>query len=314
MLTLYPAISPYQTHELPVDNLHTLYVEECGNPNGLPVVFLHGGPGCGTAPEHRQFFDPERYRIVLFDQRGCGRSMPHAELKQNTTLDLVQDLETIRRTLNIDQWWIFGGSWGATLALVYAEHHPEKVLGLVLRGIFLCRQKDIDWFYQHGASRIFPDLWQEFESLVAPEQRHQMLQAYHQLLTGGDDVSRMHAAKNWSRWEAVCSTLQPSPKLEDQFVMPHFALAMARIECHYFMHQIFLEENYILNHIDKIQEIPGVIVHGRYDMVCPLDNAIALSNAWPKASLNIIREAGHSAFEPGITHALIQATNRIVSE
>ena len=313
MLTLYPPIKSYVNYELAVDPLHTLYVEECGNPKGVPILFLHGGPGGGCGPEHRRFFDPERYRIILYDQRGCGRSKPHAELTNNTTFHLLEDIEKIREHCHVSQWLLFGGSWGSTLALIYAQHFSHRVMGMILRGIFLCRTKDIEWFYQQGASRIFPDLWADFLEPIASEKRHQLLEAYYQLLTGEDDVARMNAAKAWSRWEAVCSTLNQCPQTEKQFLQPYHALAMARIECHYFRHQIFLEDNFILNNMKKIQSIPGILVHGRYDMICPLDNAIALYERWPEAQLNIIRDAGHSAFEPGITSALIHATNSLVS-
>jgi proline iminopeptidase len=254
------------------------------------------------------------YRIVLFDQRGCGRSTPHAELNGNRTDALIEDMEAIRIELGIDKWLLFGGSWGSTLSLLYAQRYPERVLGLILRGIFLCRRQDLQWFYQDGASHVFPDYWQSFVAPIAPADRGDMMRAYYRLLTGSNELARMGAAKAWSGWEAQCATLKPDPQLYEQFTDPRVALALARIEAHYFVNDAFLEPNQILANADKLKGIPGAIVHGRYDMVCPFDNAFALHEAWPDSDLQIVRDAGHSALEPGITDALIRATNRFARE
>ena len=314
MKTLYPPIQPYVSHSLPVGDGHVLHVEECGTMTGVPVVFLHGGPGGGSEPFHRQFFDPDVYRIVLFDQRGSGRSTPHASLDNNTTADLVADIEHIREHLGIDKWLVFGGSWGSTLALVYAETHPDRVKGLILRGIFLCREQDIHWFYQDGASHLYPDYWQDFLEPIPEPERGDLLQAYHRRLTGDDEVARMAAAKAWSVWEGRCATLQGRQEVVEHFAQPHTALSLARIEAHYFVNHSFLEANQILANIDRLQGIPGVIVHGRYDTICPVEQAWDLHQAWPEAELNIIGGAGHSASEPGIVDALITATMRFGKE
>ncbi|WP_417228097.1 prolyl aminopeptidase [Amphritea sp.] len=310
MNILFPDINPYKQHQLAVDDLHTLYIEESGNAQGIPVLFIHGGPGGGTSGTHRKFFDPEKYRIILFDQRGCGQSTPHAELTDNTTQNLISDIEQIREHLNIDQWLLFGGSWGSTLSLLYAESHPERVSGMILRGIFLCRERDIHWFYQEGASAIFPDYWQEYQKVIPPQERGDMLQAYHKRLTSENDIARMSAAKAWSIWEGRCSTLNPNNDVVDHFGAPHIALAMARIEAHYFINNAFIDTNQIIRDAHKIQHIPTVIVHGRYDMVCPIEQAFALQQVLPQAELHIVRDAGHSAFEPGITDNLIKATKQ----
>lgn len=311
MLTFYPQIKPYVKHSLEVEPPHTLYIEECGNPNGVPVVFLHGGPGAGCEPYHRQFFDPEAYRIVLFDQRGCGRSAPHAELGGNTTQALVADMERIREHLGIERWLIFGGSWGSTLALVYTQTHPERVTGLIVRGIFLCRPDEIQWFYQRGADRIFPDHWEDFITLISEEERHDLVRAYHRRLTGDDEVQRMAAAKSWSCWEGRCATLLGRREVVEHYGNPYNALSLARIECHYFINNSFLAPNQIIDNAGALKGIPGVIVHGRYDMVCPLENAWELHRAWPDAQLRIIPDAGHSATEKGIVDALIRATDEM---
>ncbi len=308
MHTLYPPIHPYVTHTLAVDQRHTLYVEECGNPAGVPVVFLHGGPGGGCAPMHRQYFDPNVYRIVLFDQRGCGRSAPHAELIDNSTPHLVADMEFIREHLGIERWLLFGGSWGSTLALVYAQTYPQRVLGLVLRGIFLCRSQDIDWFYQDGASHVFPDYWQDFIDAIPAAERDDLLRAYHRRLTGDNEVGRMSAAKSWSTWEGRCATLRSDAAVVNQFADPYTAVSLARIEAHFFVNQCFLRANQILTDAARLAPLPGIIVHGRYDMVCPLDQAWALHQAWPSADLRVIADAGHAVSEPGIVDALIGAT------
>jgi proline iminopeptidase len=310
-LTLYPAIAPYRHFTLAVDAPHVLYVEECGNPAGLPVVFLHGGPGAGCENYHRRFFDPARYRIILFDQRGCGRSTPHAELSGNTTPNLVADIERLRMHLGVTRWVVFGGSWGSTLALAYAQAHPDRVLGLVLRGIFLCRDQDIRWFYQDGASHVFPDFWQDYIAPVPLTQRQDMVSAYYALLTGADEVRRMAAAKAWSVWEGRTATLYTNPDVVSHFGEAHVALSLARIECHYFMNHSFMEPDQLVRNAHRLRDIPGVVVHGRYDMVCPVDQAHALHQAWPQAELRIIPDAGHSATEPGIVDVLIQATRAL---
>jgi proline iminopeptidase len=309
MTALYPPLEPYRQFTMAVDTPHTLYVEESGNPDGLPVVFLHGGPGAGCVPDHRRLFDPERYRIILFDQRGAGQSRPHAELADNTTQALVGDIETIREHLGIEKWLVFGGSWGSTLGLVYAETHPERVTALIVRGIFLCRPQDIQWFYQHGASRIFPDYWQDYLAPVAEAERTDMVSAYYRLLTDDNPQTRLNAAKAWSIWEGRTLSLSPCNNAETIFSNPHLALSLARIECHYFMHNSFLDDNQILRDAHRLKSIPGIIVHGRYDIICPIDNAFALHQAWPGAEFRIIDDAGHAVTETGIRDALLQATD-----
>ena len=311
MLTLYPEIKPYARHELAVEEPHVLYVDESGSPDGLPVVFIHGGPGAGCDAASRRYFDPNLYRIVTFDQRGCGRSTPHASLENNTTQALVADLECIREHLGIDKWLLFGGSWGSTLALAYAQAHPERVHGLILRGIFLARDQDIHWFYQEGASRMFPDYWQDYLAPIPADERHDLVAAYHKRLTGNDQIAQMHAAKAWSGWEGRMLGLCPSPQHVERFSEPQRALSIARIECHYFTNNSFLEPNQLIRDMHKIAHLPGVIIHGRYDMICPLDNAWELHQAWPNSELQVIREAGHAASEPGITDALVRATGEM---
>ena len=314
MLNLYPDIEPYARHRLAVDEPHELYLEESGNPDGIPVLVVHGGPGGGCEDYHRRFFDAERFRIILMDQRGAGRSTPLAELEGNSTGALVQDMETIRQFLGIDRWLLFGGSWGSTLSLVYAETYPERVLGLVLRGIFLCRPRDIQWFYQEGASRVFPDYWQDFLAPIPEAERGDMVTAYYRRLTSANELEQIQAAKAWSIWEGRCATLHPNPKVVEHFGHPHVAIALARIECHYFMNNAFLEPDQIVRDAGRLADIPGVIVHGRYDMVCPLDNALALHQAWPEAELHIIRDAGHSASEPAIVDALLRGVEEVVAK
>jgi proline iminopeptidase len=309
MRTLYPALEPYVRHTLEVDSPHRIYVEECGNPSGIPVLFIHGGPGGGCEFYHRQYFDPRRYRVVLFDQRGCGRSTPHAALDGNNTQALLSDMEALRIKLGIDRWLLFGGSWGSTLGLIYAEAYPERVLGLVLRGIFLCRRRDIDWFYQDGASRLFPDYWQDFLRPVPLSNRDRTINAYYKLLTGDDEVARLSAARAWSIWEARASTLRARPALVEHFSDARIALSMARIECHYFVNDCFVGPNHILDNADRLKGLPGVIVQGRYDVVCPTDQAYALHEAWPEARFEVVDDAGHSAGEPGIVDALLRATD-----
>ena len=314
MKDLYPEIRPYRTQQLKVDDVHTLYLEEVGDPDGLPAVFLHGGPGAGCEPYHRRFFNPERYRVVLFDQRGAGRSTPHAELSKNTTQDLISDIEKIREHLDIERWLVFGGSWGSTLALAYAQACPERVRALVLRGIFLCRPHEFAWFYQQGASRLFPDYWQDFVSPVDPSERDDILGAYHRLLTGKDELRRLAAAKAWSVWEGRTATLLPDERVASHFAQPHVALSLARIECHYFVNDAFLRSNQLLQDAARLDGIPGLIVHGRYDVICPLENAWELHHAWSGSELSIVADAGHAATEPGIRGRLVEALDYYADE
>ncbi len=308
MRGLYPDIKPNRQWRLAVESPHELYIEECGNSDGIPVLFLHGGPGAGCVPYHRRFYDPEIYRIILFDQRGAGLSTPHAELEGNTTQALIDDIEAIREDCGVEQWLVFGGSWGSTLALLYAQAHPQRVSGLIVRGIFLCRPEDIHWFYQQGASRLFPEYWEQYLAPVPEAERDDMVSAYYRLLTSDDELTRLKAARAWSLWEGHTISLLPCKETEQSFAAAKFALAMARIECHYFINNSFLEDNQILNNIDKIAHIPAIIVHGRYDVVCPVDQAFALHAVWPQAELQIIPNAGHAASEPGIIDALVSAT------
>jgi proline iminopeptidase len=310
MRQLYPAIEPFSSGHLKVDSTHSLYIERCGRPDGIPVLFLHGGPGAGCTPTHRRFFDPGRYQSILFDQRGCGKSVPHAELKDNTTQHLVADIERIREHLEIDRWLVFGGSWGSTLALAYAEQYTAQVTGLILRGIFLCRKQDIQWFYQHGTSRLFPDYWLDYLEPIAEAERHDMVQAYYKILTGPDPEQRIRAAKAWSIWEGRTATLLPDAAMENYFARPEVALSLARIECHFFAHDSFLETDQLVQNATTLKSIPGIIIHGRYDVICPLDGALALHDAWPESELVIVPDAGHAATEPGITDALIRATDK----
>ena len=314
MQLLFPEIKPFARHNLDVDSLHTLYIEECGNPQGIPILFIHGGPGAGFSKTDRRYFDPEKYHIILFDQRGAGRSTPHAELKDNTSAHLIEDIEKIRKHLGVNQWVLFGGSWGSTLSLLYAQSYPDKVLGMILRGIFLCRQADIHWFYQFGAHHVFPDYWQDFIKPIDEDKRGNMLAAYYDKLTGENDLAKMAAAKAWSLWEGRCATLRPSTDVVNTFSDAHLAVSLARIEAHYFMNDSFIEENQIVLHADVLEKIPGIIIHGRYDMVCPLDNAFALHNVWTNSELQIIRDAGHSSREPGIVDALVRATNTMANQ
>ena len=307
----YPAIEPYNTFRLRVSALHEIYVEESGNPNGTPVVFVHGGPGGGTEGWHRQFFDPRRYRIVLFDQRGCGRSTPHAELRENTTWDLVADMETIRTKLRIERWVVFGGSWGSTQALAYAQAHPQRVRGLILRGIFLLRPEEIRWFYQEGCSWIFPDAWEHYLAAIPPEERGNMVAAYHRRLTSEDPAVRRAAARAWSIWEGATSKLLPSEDMVERYGGDVFADAFARIECHYFVNNgFFRSPTQLLDDVHKIRNIPGIIVQGRYDVVCPMKSAWDLHRAWPEAELQIVPDAGHAASESGTLSRLVDAADR----
>ena len=311
MTQLYPGIEPYDIQFLKVSDRHTLYVEQSGNPEGKPVVFLHGGPGGGTLPQYRQFFDPSRWRIVMFDQRGCGKSTPFAELQDNTTWDLVADIELIREHLGISRWAVFGGSWGSTLALAYASSHPNVCTELFLRGIFLLRKKEIDWFYQQGCSKLFPDLWESYVRPIPESERHDFVAAYYRRLTSDNPAVRAEAAKAWSVWEGSTSKLSYDAAAAARFGDDEFADAFARIECHYFMNKgFFTDDNYLLTQVHKIRHIPTVIVHGRYDVVCPVENAWELHKAFPESDLHIIADAGHSLSETGITQKLIEYTDR----
>lgn len=310
----YPETKPYVQHSLQVDNTHTLHLEECGNPFGIPVLFVHGGPGGGYQPIHRQFYNPDIYRIILFDQRGCGKSRPHACLTNNTTAHLIEDIEKIRRHLDIDEWLLFGGSWGSTLSLLYAQAYPERVLGLVLRGIFLCRSRDIDWFYQSGADRIYPEFWQDYIAPIPEDKRDNMVEAYHQVLTSDDEIARMRAAEAWSIWEGRTSNLVTNRDTVAHFGDPFHALAMARIECHYFYHSAFIEENQILKNCDALQNIPISIIHGRHDMVCPVEQAFELHRCVPHAKLVVCESSGHSAMEVEIVEALVNETDEFAEK
>lgn len=310
----YPEIEPYRTGRLRVSGLHELYFEESGNPAGKPVVFLHGGPGGGTDGKQRRFFDPGKYRIVLFDQRGCGKSTPYASLEANTTWDLVSDIEKLREHLGIPKWQVFGGSWGSTLALAYAETHPERVTELVLRGIFLLRRKEIEWFYQSGASILYPDAWEPYLAHIPEAERDDLVAAYNRRLTSDDPAVRLAAAKVWSTWEGATSKLIPDASFTGHYEEDEFALAFARIESHYFTNRGFFEvDDQLLRDVGRIRHIPGVIVQGRYDVVCPIDSAWALHRAWPEADLIVTPDAGHSAFEPANSRALVAATDRFAN-
>jgi len=314
MRSLYPPIEPFRSGMLQVSDLHTLYYEEVGDPSGLPVVFLHGGPGGGLKDEYRRYFDPERWHVVLFDQRGCGRSTPHAELRDNTTWALVADIERLRTMLGIERWVVFGGSWGSTLALAYAQTHPDRCLGLILRGIFLFRRKELLWFYQDGASRLFPEAWKQFLAPIPEVERGDLISAYHRRLTSDDPDVRVQAARAWSVWEASTSTLHPDPEAIEKASQDRFAEAFARIECHYFVHGGFLRsETQLLEDAERIAQVPGVIVQGRYDVVCPAASAWELHERWPGSELHVIRDAGHSISEPGNRDALIKATDEFAA-
>jgi proline iminopeptidase len=311
MRELYPPRQPYNEGELKVSDLHTIHFEESGNPEGKPIVLLHGGPGGGCPPFYRQYFDPKKWRLVMFDQRGCGQSKPHAELQENTTWDLVNDIEKLREYLNIHQWVVFGGSWGSTLSLAYSQTHPDRCKGLILRGIFMLRSKEIRWFYQEGASYIFPDAWEEYVKPIPINERDDMLTAYYQRLTSPDAQIRLEAARAWSIWEGSTSRLFPDLDLKQRFGIDAFAEAFARIECHYFINKGFIDpEDKLLLNIDRIRKIPAVIVQGRYDVVCPMMSAWELHRAWPEAEFIVVADAGHSMSEPGIRTCLIEATDK----
>jgi len=310
---MYPPIEPYDHGFLDTGDGHRVYWELCGNPNGKPAVFLHGGPGGGCSPEHRRLFDPARYCIMLFDQRGCGRSTPHASLDNNTTWNLVADMEKLRQLIGVEQWLVFGGSWGSSLALAYAQTHLARVSALIVRGIFTLRRAELLWYYQEGASWLFPDLWEEYLAPIPLAERSDMMAAYRRRLTGDDEAVKLAAARAWSLWEARTITLLPSRELEDHHGDDSYALAFARIENHYFVNEGFLEEGQLLRDAHRLADIPGVIVQGRYDVATPARTAWDLSKAWPNASLQIIPDAGHAFNEAGILRALLAATDRFAS-
>jgi proline iminopeptidase len=310
---LFPEIEPYSSGKLRVSRLHTLHFEECGNPRGQPLVFLHGGPGGGIDPVYRRYFDPRKWHVVLFDQRGCGKSTPHAELRENTTWDLVADVERLRERLGIERWVVFGGSWGSTLSLAYAETHPARVKALVLRGIFLMRKSEIHWFYQEGASQIFPDAWETYLAPIPPMERGNLMRAYYKRLTSRDRAVRIRAARAWAIWEGTTSKLLTDAALIKKFSASRFAEAFARLEAHYFVNEGWLErDDQLLRNVKKIRHIPGVIVQGRYDVVCPMRSAWDLHRAWPESKLVVVPDAGHSMTEAGIRSALIGECERFV--
>ena len=313
-MELFPNIEPFNTFHLPVSDLHTIYVEESGNKNGKPVIFLHGGPGGGVDPKYRRYFNPDKWHIIMFDQRGCGKSTPFAELKENTTWDLVDDIEKIRNHLSIDRWVIYGGSWGSTLSLAYSQTYPDSCKALILRGIFLVRKKEIHWFYQEGASKIFPDNWQSFVAPIPIEKRNNLLEAYYNLLIGEDSSKKIEAAKAWSTWEGSTVRLIQDKDFIGDFSDEKFAEAFARIECHYFMNNAWFDsDNHLIENVDKIRHIPAVIIHGRYDVICPVENAWELHQAWPESELHIIPDAGHSIFEEGIKDKILEYTEKFSS-
>ena len=310
---LYPPIEPIDEGRLDVGDGHEIYWEQSGNPHGKPVVVLHGGPGGGSQPEYRCFFDPARFNIIQFDQRGCGASTPHAHLEANTTGHLIEDIERLRQFFGFDKWLVFGGSWGSTLALAYAIHHPDRVASLILRGIFMCRRKELRWFYQFGASELFPDVFESYRDFIPEDEREDLMAAYHRRLTSDNPEVRLAAAHRWSAWEMTTSRLMPDPSYVAKADNDAFALAFARIESHYFVNDIFLEPDFIMNNVQKIGHIPGVIVQGRYDVVCPPVSAWELHKAWPSSKLEMIPDAGHSIIELGIAQALVKATNSYVT-
>ncbi len=312
MHTLYPAIKPFASHELPVTPPHVLYVEETGNPDGVPVIVLHSGPGAGGDAHLRRFFDPQHYRIIIFDQRGCGRSTPHTDMTHNTTAYLIEDIEAIRAYLKLERFVLFGGGWGSTLALLYAERYPQHVRALLLHQVYLARQQDIDWFFKRGASLIYPDYWQEFTRNLPAEAMENIPAYYNQVLQGDNELARMAAAKSWSLWQAQCSSLQPHSSVIDHHSDPHFALAFAMLESYYVSNQYFIKDNEIMDNTHKIRHIPCFIIHGRYDMVCPLVGAWELNQALISSDLRIIRDAGHSDREAGIIDALVDASKEIL--
>lgn len=307
---LYPPLQPFRTGMLDTGDGHQIYWELCGNPDGRPAVFLHGGPGSGCSPDHRRLFDPTKYCVLLFDQRGCGRSLPFASLDNNTTWHLVADMERLRQMLGVDRWLVFGGSWGSTLALAYAQRHTERVSALVVRGIFTLRRQEVQWYYQEGASRIFPDLWEAFLAPIPPAERHDLVAAYHSRLTGSDPVAQLACARAWSLWEGQTIRLLPDAANAAKHAQDAFALAFARIENHYFTHGGWMDEGQLLRDAGRLADVPGVIVQGRYDVCTPADTAWALHRAWPQAEFHLVPDAGHAFNEPGILTCLLNATDR----
>ncbi len=314
MYTLYPSIKTFATHKISVTPPHILHIEECGNPNGIPILICHSGPGTGCEAFHRRFFCPETFRIILFDQRGAGRSSPHAFLENNTTDDLLSDMELIREQLNVTKWYLFGSAWGSTLSLLYAEQFPQNVLGLILNCTFLARKKDIDWFYQYGANVFFPEHWEEFTSIIDKSDTKNIIDAYAKKLNGKDEVSCRNAAKHWALWQANCFSLHPHQENLTHFTDPHFALSLARLETHYFSNHCFIKENQLLNNIKNIRHLPMYLIHGRYDIVSPLESAWLIHQACPRSKLVVVRDAGHSLKEPGIIDAVILAGKNILSQ
>ncbi|KTC65559.1 proline iminopeptidase (plasmid) [Legionella adelaidensis] len=314
MLTLYPAIKPNVSHIFSVTKPHVLYLEESGNPNGIPIIALHSGPGAGGDTHLRRFFDPQRYRIIIFDQRGCGRSTPHLELANNTTQDLIDDIEAVRHFLGLNRFILFGGGWGSLLALLYAEQYPQNVNALLLHQILLGRKDDIDWFYQGGAAKIYPDYWQDFIKTIPGNRQNNITGYFNECLQGTNDLARISAAKTWATWQAHCSSLQPNLNVIDAYNDPHFALTLATLESHYVSNQYFIKENQVLENIKKIRHIPTYLIHGRYNMVCPLSAAWQLHESMPASHLSIVRDAGHSDREPGLIDAIIHASIEILRQ
>ena len=313
--SLYPLSEPFDVGMLQVSDVHEIYYEISGNPDGKPVVVCHGGPGGGTTPSMRRYFDPQAYKIILFDQRGCGKSKPHASLADNSTWALVEDMEKLRQVVGVESWQVFGGSWGSTLALAYAQTHPDRVSELVLRGIFTLRREELLWFYQEGANWVYPDAWEHFVAPIPPEERGDMMAAYYKRLTGADREVQLRAAQAWSVWEGSTVSLHQSPERMISFGSNQFALAFARIECHYFVNQGFFErDDQIIANMDRVRHIPGVIVQGRHDIVTPMKTAYELHKAWPESELIIVDDAGHAATEPGIIKALVGATNKFAGQ
>lgn len=315
MKSYYPTIEPYATHHIEVDKPHVLYVEECGNPNGLPVIFLHGGPGMGCTPDHRRYFNPDIYRVIIFDQRGAGRSTPKGETTNNNTQALVSDIETIRKKLGVEKWIVFGGSWGSALSMVYAISHSENILGLILRGIFNGRKKEIDWIFNGGGAKsIFPDHFETYQTPIPVEKQNNYLSAYYEIFNSDNDVAKMAAAKAMATWDAQCMTLEPNSEILEAMLEPGFALPAAKIVFHYFINNCFLDENFILTNTEKFSHLPGIIVHGRYDLITPLINAWDLHKKWPNSDLRIVHDAGHAGFEPGTIAELVKATDEMAEK
>ncbi len=309
LLDLFPALTPYSSGFLDVDDTHNLYWEQSGNPDGAPVLYLHGGPGAGATPVHRRFFDPDHYRIIIFDQRGSGRSHPLGSLENNTTVHLVDDIERLRQHLRIERWHIFGGSWGSTLSLSYARVYPQRCISMILRGIFLCEQDEIDWFL-YGMRNIFPEAWEQFAGFLPEDEQSDLLDNYYKHLTGADEEKQMEAAIHWSLYEGACASLLPNYETITTDEQKDHALALARIEAHYFKYEVITRENSLLNSIDKIREIPSTIIHGRYDLICPIRTAHKLHQLWPEADYIVVPDAGHSALDPTLRSRLIEATER----